>query len=39
MQNPLLSAFNSYAFNNTTQILLSNLTNEELREILQAITC
>lgn len=37
MQSQLLSAFNTYAFNNTTQILLSNLNNQELREILSAL--
>jgi hypothetical protein len=37
MYSQLLSTFNSYAFNNTTQILLSNLTDRELREILCAL--
>lgn len=37
MQNQLLSAFNTYAFNNATQILLSNLNKQELKEILAAL--
>lgn len=37
MQNQLLVPFNSFAFNQTTQILLTNFTKEELREILKAL--
>lgn len=37
MQDQLLSVFNNYAFHNTTQILLSNLTVEELKQILFAV--
>lgn len=37
MQGQLLSVFNSFAFHNTTQILLASLTSPELRNILAAI--
>lgn len=37
MQGQLLSVFNSFAFHNTTQILLASLTSPELKTILRAI--
>lgn len=37
MQGQLLSVFNSFAFHNTTQILLASLTSPELANILKAI--